>query len=115
MNFEKLEVYKEALGLALEIYKLTKSFPKDELFGIVSQIRRAVVSISLNIAEGSSRGKKDFSHFLNIARGSYYELVPLLKISFELGYINNTEYQRFYERVDTLARRISALKISVNR
>lgn len=115
INFEKLEVYQQAVVLALDIYRSTKSFPKDELFGIVSQIRRAAVSISLNIAEGSSRSKKEFSHFLDIARGSCYELVPLLKISLELGYIENGEYQKFYERVDNLAKRINALKNSVNR
>lgn len=115
INFEKLEVYQQAVVLALDIYKITKIFPKDELFGIVSQVRRAVVSISLNIAEGSSRSKKEFSHFLNMARGSCYELVPLLKISLELGYVANGEYQKLYERVDNLAKRINALKNSVNR
>lgn len=62
-NFEKLKVYEEALILATDVYKLTKSFPKSETFGITSQLRRASVSISLNIAEGTSRTKKDFRHF----------------------------------------------------
>ena len=115
INFEKLKVYHEALLLALDLYKLTKNFPKEELFGIIGQIRRAAVSISLNIAEGSSRSKKEFSHFLDMARGSCYELIPLLKISLELGYLQQRQYGDFYQRVDDLTRRINALKKSMNR
>jgi len=105
INFEKLNVYQDAVRLALDIYKVTKNFPKDELFGIVSQLRRAAVSISLNIAEGSSRSKKEFAHFLDMARGSCYELVPLLKISLELKYITKDEYEKFYQAVNDLAKR----------
>jgi len=115
INFEKLNVYQEAINLALEMYRVTKRLPKDELFGIVSQLRRAAVSISLNIAEGSSRSKKEFAHFLDMARGSCYELVPLLRISLELKYITKVDYDRLYERVDNLTKRINALKNSVNR
>ncbi|OGE04456.1 hypothetical protein A3B51_02875, partial [Candidatus Curtissbacteria bacterium RIFCSPLOWO2_01_FULL_41_18] len=97
INFEKLIVYQEAIKLALDIYKLTKNFPKDETFGLISQLRRATVSISLNIAEGSSRSKKEFAHYLDMARGSTYELIPLLKISSELGFIGTKEYMRFYQ------------------
>jgi len=115
INFEKLDVYHEAVDLALDIYKLTRNFPKEEMFGIVSQLRRAAVSISLNIAEGSSRSKKDFSHFLDMARGSCYELVPLLRIALELKYLDQKEHDKLYGRVNLLAKRISALKNSVNR
>lgn len=115
INFEKLNVYREAIKLALDIYKLNKEFPKDELFGITSQLTRAAVSVSLNIAEGSSRGKKEFSHFLDIARGSCYELVPLLEIALGLKYVDQKEHDKLYERVNFLAKRISALKISINR
>lgn len=114
MNFEKLNVYNDACAFAIKIYKLTAKFPKEEMFGLVSQMRRASVSISLNIAEGSSRSKKDFCHFLDMARGSCYELVPLLKIAFELGYTSKNEYDSSYEMIDILAKRISALKNSVN-
>lgn len=115
VNFEKLEVYQESLRLALDLYKLTKKFPKEELFGIISQIRRAALSISLNIAEGSSRTKKDFAHFLDMSRGSCYELIPLIYLSFKLNYIDSFQYGDFYKRLDILAKRISALKKSVNR
>ena len=115
ISFERLNVYHEAVKLALDIYKVTKSFPKDELFGLISQLRRASVSISLNIAEGSSRTKKEFSHFLDMARGSCYELVPLLTISLELGYISDGNHRELYERIDNFSKRINALKRSVNR
>src|SRR3990167_3324341 len=114
INFEKLNVYQDAIVLSLKLYKLTNRFPRHERFGLVSQLRRAAVSISLNIAEGSSRSKKEFAHFLDMARGSGYELVPLLKISLELKYITKAEYEKFYQAVNDLARRINALKNSVN-
>lgn len=114
-SFERLNVYQDAVKLVLDIYKVTKTFPRDELFGLVSQLRRAAVSVSLNIAEGSGRGKKEFMHFLDMARGSCYELVPLLKIASELGYLKQQDFNNLYETADTLAKRISALKKSVNR
>jgi four helix bundle protein len=114
INFEKLNVYQEAVRLALDIYQATKNFPKDELFGIVGQLRCAAVSISLNIAGGSSRSKKEFAHFLDMARGSGYELVPLLKISLGLKYMTESEYEKFYRTINGLAKKISALKNSVN-
>jgi four helix bundle protein len=114
MNFEKLRVYQDSVALALSVYKLTKKFPKDELFGLVSQLRRAAVSVSLNIAEGSSRGKKEFTHFLVMAIGSCYELIALLKISSELNYVNKEDYDYYYGLINDLLRRINALKKSVN-
>ena len=72
-NFEKLEVYQDAIEFANQIYEITKAFPRSEMFGITNQLRRSSVSVPSNIAEGSSRGKKEFIHFLNIALGSSYE------------------------------------------
>ena len=115
INFEKLEVYQDSIVLATMIYNLTKKFPKEELFGIVNQLRRASVSIALNIAEGSSRGRKEFAHFLDMARGSCYELVPLIRISLDLKYITNEDYENSYASISNLAMRISALKNSLNR
>src|SRR3989344_5939989 len=113
INFEKLNVYQESVSLALDIYKVTKSFPKEELFGLVSQLRMAAVSVPLNIAEGFSSRKKDFVHFLDMARGSCYELIPLLKIAFELRSITGKQLEAFYERIDNLAKRVNALKKSL--
>ncbi|MDD4939106.1 MAG: four helix bundle protein [Candidatus Omnitrophica bacterium] len=88
-DFEKLEVYKKALNLAEKVYKITADFPERERYGLQGQLRRAAVSISSNIAEGSGRyNKKDFAQFLRIARGSLYECIPLIEISLRIGYID---------------------------
>ncbi len=112
-RFEQLTVYQESIDFSYQIYTLTKSWPRDELFGMISQARRAVVSISLNIADGSSRTKKDFQHFLDLSRGSCYELVTILKISRDLHYINDDEFNDCYETCSKLASKISALKNSL--
>ncbi len=114
LSFEKVNVYQEAIKLALDIYKLTTKFPREEKFGIIDQFRRAAVSIFLNIAEVYSRTKKDFRHFLDIARGSCYELVPILKIYLELKYITNADFEEIYAQIDNSAKRINALKNSLN-
>lgn len=114
ISFEKLNVYQDAIKLSLDIYKLVSKFPKEEKFGIIDQLRRASVSISLNIAEGSSRTKKDFRHFLDISRGSCYELVLLLRICLELKYISSKDFEEIYPQIDNLAKRINALKNSIH-
>ena len=75
MDVEKLQVWQSAMDLAETVYKITDKFPKTEIFGITDQMRRAAVSIPSNIAEGRGRSStKDFVRFLNIAKGSLYEL-----------------------------------------
>lgn len=108
-NFEKLEVYQNAVEFAIEVYKLTKRFPKEETYGLINQLRRAAVSISLNIAEGSGRTKKEFKHFLSMSRTSAFECVPLLQISLNQEYISKTEHQEFYEKCETLSRLLNGL------
>ncbi len=112
-KFEELRVYKEALILVNFVYEITSKWPKDELFGLISQFRRAGVSIALNIAEGSSRTRKDFRHFLDLARGSCYECVAILEIARNRKYINENEYLNLYEKCDKLARMINALKTAL--
>ena len=90
-NFERLEVYKKAVDFAHSVYNITKKYPKDEQFGIVNQIRRVAVLVSLNIAEGSGRSKKEFKHYILMSRTSVQECIPLLKISSLQGYIDNDE------------------------
>ena len=112
-NFEKLEVYKDAIELANKIYGITKTFPRSEIFGITNQIRRAAISIPSNIAEGSSRGKKEFIHFLNVALGSAYECVPLLEISKRQGYLNHESFSELINNLHKISAKINALKNSL--
>lgn len=89
-NYQQLKVWQMAMDLVLEIYAQTKQFPKDERFGLISQMRRAAVSIASNIAEGSGRDTKAFfSNFLKIAKGSTCELETQVLIAQKLGYISS--------------------------
>ncbi len=110
-RFEHLNIWKDAVNYAKKIYILTKNFPKDELFALTNQLRRAVSSISTNIAEGSgSSSKKDFSHFLDIAIKSAFETVSLLYLAKEQGYITEKERLEFYEQAEILVKKIQAFK-----
>ena len=92
VNFKKLVIWNESLLLTKEIYKLSADFPREEKYGLTSQIRRAAVSIPSNISEGTSRkSRKEFSHFLDIALGSSYELETQLTIAQELGILKISE------------------------
>ncbi len=87
-NHKELKVWKRAVDLATTVYAITQEFPKVEQYGLTQQIRRAVVSVSSNIAEGAGRKTdKEFSYFLNIAYGSLYELETQLIISSNLGFV----------------------------
>ena len=87
-TYKELDVWLKSRGLVKNIYLATKDFPKDELYGLVSQMRRCTISIPSNIAEGYGRQyKKETIHFLHIARGSLYELETQLFISADLGYL----------------------------
>jgi len=108
-NFEKLKVYKEAISFANEIYLLTKKFPKNEMYGLADQFRRAATSISLNIAEGSGRNKKEFKRFLIIAKGSLQECIPLLELTFLQGYITQQEKEKYYNKCVELFKMLSTL------
>jgi len=114
-NFEKLEVYQDGIEFANKVYNITKSFPRNEIFGITNQIRRASISIPSNIAEGSSRGKKEFIHFLNIALGSTYECVPLLEISKRQNYIAHQLYDKLIEELHKISAKINARKNSLRK
>jgi len=112
-NFEKLEVYNDAVELANQTYEITKTFPRSEIFGITNQVRRAAISIPSNIAEGSSRGKKEFIHFLNIALGSAYECVPLLEISKRQGYLNHESFSELINNLHKISAKVNALENSL--
>jgi four helix bundle protein len=84
----KLEAWKEAIALVSAIYRVIQEFPKDEIFGLTSQLRHAAVSVPSNIAEGAARhGSKEFAQFLNIAIGSISEIETQLLIAVDLGYL----------------------------
>jgi len=112
-NFEKLRVYQDALDFSKQIYKVTKRFPKDELFALTSQIRRAASSIPLNIAEGSSLTKTEFKNFLRRARGSVYECVTILSLASDNEYVSEEEQKEMYKDCQKLAKSISALINSI--
>lgn len=107
-DFTSLEIYCLAEDLVVEIYKITKEFPKEEIYGITSQLRRAVVSIALNIAEAYGRYHfKDRSLFLYNARGSLLEVKSLLFICFRLGFLKKGDQGKFIDSVNKLGVKIN--------
>lgn len=108
-EFKKLEIWKESHELALEIYLKTKSFPKEELYGITSQLRRSGVSIPTNIAEGCGRAsQQELKRFCDISMGSASEVEYLLLLSKELDFISIDEYHKINERLIVLKKRLNA-------
>jgi four helix bundle protein len=86
----ELRVWSEAISLVKEIYRITSTFPREELYGFISQMRRAAVSVASNIAEGAARsGNREFMHFLYMARGSLSELETQVTVAKKLGYLHN--------------------------
>ena len=111
---EKLEVWQRAIDLVVRIYKMTESFPKEEKFGLISQIRRAAVSIPANIAEGAARqSSKEFCYFLSNAQGSVSELATEIVIARRLGYVADSRYQSDYDELTSVGRMILGLSRSV--
>lgn len=109
-NYRELKVWNKAHSNTLEIYRLTSSFPKEEAFGITSQIRRAVLSVELNIVEGQSRStNKDFVKFLYIARASNQEVNCLLLVAFDLGMINQSNYDKLLLSNNEVGRMLNGL------
>ncbi len=111
--FEKLKAWQLAKDLAIRIYKYTKEFPEEERFGLVSQLRRAGISVASNLAEGSARqSKKDQAHFSQLAYSSLVEVVCQLKIASELGYLSTEEYEVLRKQTGKLSYMINALQAS---
>jgi four helix bundle protein len=109
-SFEKLIAWQKARELALEIYKITKLFPKDELFGMTSQMRRCSVSVASNLAEGSGRNSmKDKARFTEIAYGSALELLNQLILSFDFEYIEEHKYIEIREKITEVTVLINGL------
>lgn len=99
-NFKELQVWQKAMDLSVFVYQLTSYFPKEEKFGLISQIQRWAVSIPSNIAEGSGRvSGKEFQHFISIAMGSSFELETQISLAFRFKYISEEQLTAFEEMV----------------
>ncbi|MBN8668959.1 MAG: four helix bundle protein [Chitinophagales bacterium] len=110
LGFQNLEVWNESMALAKEVYTILKKYPKDELFILVSQIKRSAVSIPSNIAEGIGRQyKNETIHFLSIARGSLYELDTQIRLSGFIGYINKPEECKILNKIEMIKRLLNGL------
>jgi four helix bundle protein len=115
-GFERLEVWIKSRFLTKKIYQVTKNFPDSEKFGIVNQLRRAVISTCSNIAEGSSRkSKKDQAHFYNIAFSSLMETLNQLIISCDLEYLESKTLTELRDDIHTISLMLNNLSIYANR
>lgn len=109
-NYKNLEVWKKAMLLVKEVYEITKIFPREELYTLVSQSRRAAVSIPSNIAEGIGRNyKKDTLQFLHIARGSIYELETLFSIALMINILTKEKLQDLEKNIDECLKMLNGL------
>lgn len=115
-DFKNIKAWQYADNLAVSIYSKTESFPKEELYGITSQLRRAAVSVPTNIAEGPSRKHKgEYLHFLYVAKGSMAEIEYLLHISKRLEYLDNEEYGKLEDMRKEAAKTLHGLANSVEK
>jgi len=114
-SYKDLVAYQKAYELALGTYQITRNYPKEEIYGLVSQMRRSAVSVPCNIAEGYRRSRKEYVHFLRIAQGSCSELETLLSLSRDLNFIEESRIRRLYELQEEVSRLLSGLVASLVR
>lgn len=113
-NFEKLDVWQKAMDFADLVYKYTRSFPADERFGLTNQLRRAAISISSNISEGSSRSSKtDFARFVEIAAGSIFEVTSQTFVARRQSFLTEEQFRHLYTNAEELSRMLSGLRKSL--
>ncbi len=113
-DFKKLKVWERSHNFVLNIYQLTKLFPKEELYGIISQLRRAAVSIPTNIAEGSGKQtEKDFAKYLSIAAGSTNETEYLLILSKDLGFIKESIATDLITEINEIKKMLNAFILKI--
>ncbi len=113
-DFKKLTIWLNSRALVAEIYNISQSMPKAEQFGLISQLRRAAVSVPVNIAEGAGRNtKKDFANFLNIAMGSLNELETLLLICIDLTLLSQQNVNKIFEEIILIRKQIFKFKYNV--
>lgn len=112
--YEDLIAWKKSYEFTLAVYKATKNFPREEVYGLIAQMRRAASSIPANIAEGSMRqSSKEFQHFLRIARGSMAEMEVWIRLAYDLEYIDKNAYERLSSDCDEIGRLLSGLLKSI--
>ncbi len=110
-SFDKLEVRKAAIQLAVKTYQITESLPNDEKIGLTSQMRRCSFSVSSNIAEGTARiTSKDKAHFMTMSYGSALELLNQSIISKELNFISNDDYLHLRKEIESISNKINTLR-----
>lgn len=115
-RFEGLEVFRLAVDLTADIHALSRHFPREEMFGLRANLRRAASSIALNIAEGAGRGtQKDFAHFIDIATGSLFETVAAAHLAYRLRYISSRELDQLRSRAERLSCKLAAFKRTLRR
>ena len=106
-NFKRLEIWKRSVDFVTEVYLLTQSYPKEEIFGLTAQIRRAATSIPLNISEGAAKSSnKDFARFLEMALGSCNEVETALIVSLNLKFIDLQIFEEKQQKINELQRMI---------
>jgi len=107
---ENLDVWKRGVDFVVEVYKATEGFPKEERFGLTSQLRRAAVSVPANIAEGAARkSSREFAHFLSNAQGSASEVETELLIAYRLGYLSEKQFASLRASHDLIGKMLSGL------
>ena len=110
-SYKTLDAYKEAKALVLQVYSLLKQFPKEEQYALCDQLRRAVISVPSNIAEGSGRtSAKDQAHFFEMAFGSLMEVNCQIDIAHDLGYISKDDVENFEKHVKSISALLSGLR-----
>ncbi len=113
-SYRDLIVWRKAMDLVTDVYQATRSFPRDELYGLTNQLRRAAVSVPSNIAEGQARfSQKEFHHFLSQARGSLVEIETQLMIAQNLGYLSPIQIQPLLEKAAELGKVLNGLIASI--
>jgi len=109
-TYRDLLVWQKSMTLVTNIYKVSKTFPNDETYGLISQMRRCAVSIPSNMAEGYGRkSTNEYIHFLRIAMGSLFELQTQIEISLNLKYLNKREFDKLYDSTREIERMLSSL------
>jgi four helix bundle protein len=113
-NFEKLDAWHHAIDFADAVYEKTRGFPSEERFGLTNQMRRAAVSVSSNVAEGSSRSSRtDFARFVEIAGGSLFEVISQAFVAQRQGFLSDDDFTQLYQLAERQGKILSGLRSSL--